>query len=125
MKVIYPVILKKDGKFTMASIPDCDIDTQGKSLVDAVEMARDAIGLWCVCEQDAGRKLPKPSELSQVVCNAGETVALVDVDINEYDNKPVRKNVTIPSRLNLWGEKHGVNFSQVLKEALETMSRGN
>jgi len=34
MKIAYPVILAEDGSFLMASIPDCEIDTQGETLVD-------------------------------------------------------------------------------------------
>ena len=47
MKRVYPVIFIKsaDGGY-MAHVPDFEIDTQGNSLVDAIAMARDSIGLW-------------------------------------------------------------------------------
>ena len=60
MKIAYPVVISKGQKFLIASVPDCEIDTQGESIVDAMEMARDAISIWCVGEQDAGRELPPP-----------------------------------------------------------------
>ena len=123
MKIAYPVMISKGKKFLIASVPDCDIDTQGENLVDAIEMARDAISIWCVGEQDAGRQLPAPSELSTIKCNPGDTLTLVDVDIDVYRRKlntrTIRKNLTVPSWLNEQAEQAGINFSGVLQEALK------
>jgi predicted RNase H-like HicB family nuclease len=123
MKTAYPVIISKGDKFLIASVPDCEIDTQGKNIVEAIEMARDAISIWCVCEQDEGRKLPKPSETSAVKHGKGDVVTLVDVDLAAYrralDNRSIRKNLTIPSWLNEKAEKAGVNYSQILQTALK------
>jgi len=84
MRIAYPVVISKDGEFYMASVPDCEIDTQGESVVDAIVMVRDAISVWCVCEEDAGRALPIPSELAEIVHESGDIVTLVDADINAY-----------------------------------------
>jgi len=123
MKVAYPVIISKGEKYLLASVPDCEIDTQGQNLVDAMEMARDAISIWCVAELDSGRSLPIPSELSSITQEDGDVVTLVDADIEAYrkklDNRTVRKNLTIPSWLNEEAERQHVNFSQVLQNALK------
>jgi len=123
MKIAYPVVIAKGEKFFIASIPDCEIDTQGESIVEAIEMARDAISIWCVSQEDEKRQLPKPSEISAIVHDDGEIVTLVDVDISAYrrklDNRTVRKNVTLPSWLNEEAEKHNVNFSQILQQGLK------
>ena len=107
----------------MLPSPIANIDTQGKDLADAIEMARDAISLWCVSEQDAGRSLPVPSELADARKKFGESVTLVDSDIDEYrrklDARTVRKNLTLPSWLNEKAEKANVNFSQLLQRALK------
>jgi predicted RNase H-like HicB family nuclease len=128
MKLVYPVIITKDGKYLLVSVPDCDIDTQGKNLADAIEMARDAISIWCVCEQDTGRELPKPSEISALKTEKGQIATLVDVDVDAYrrilDNRAIRKNLTIPARLNNFAKANNINFSQVLKDALEQMYQG-
>jgi len=84
MKIAYPVIISKGEKSLIASVPDCNIDTQGKDLVDAIEMARDAISIWCVSEQDAGRSLPVASEMFGLKQDDGDIVTLVDVDIEAY-----------------------------------------
>jgi predicted RNase H-like HicB family nuclease len=122
MKLVYPVIITKDGKYLLASVPDCDIDTQGKNLAEAIEMARDAISIWCVCEQDAKRELPAPSELSSLKTGSGQIATLVDVDIDAYrrilDNRTIRKNLTIPAWLNTFAEAKNINFSKVLQDSL-------
>jgi len=123
MKTAYPIVISKGKKFLIVSVPDCEIDTQGENLVDAIEMARDAISIWCVCQQDEGRLLPEPSDLSTVANNPGDTVTLVDVDVDAYrrtlENRTVRKNLTIPSWLNEQAEKAEINFSQTLQRALK------
>lgn len=123
MKIAYPVVITKGDKFFIASVPDCKIDTQGTSVIEAIEMARDAISVWCVCQEDEKRALPAPSEMSDIECESGGIVTLVDADIAAYrkrlDNRTVRKNLTIPSWLNEEAEKHNVNFSQVLQQGLK------
>jgi predicted RNase H-like HicB family nuclease len=84
MKLVYPVIISQGSNYLLASIPDCGIDTQGHDLADAIYMARDALSLWCVCEQDAGRELPTPSALGSVDHSPDELVTLVDADIDAY-----------------------------------------
>ena len=98
-------------------------------MVNAVEMARDAIELKCVSMEDDGMKIPLPSEINSLDVNSGTfaeegitVVSLVDIDSGEYrkkiDTKAVRKNVTIPSWLNYEAEHAGINISRVLQEAL-------
>jgi len=77
MKFVYPVILSKGDKYILASIPDCQIDTQGESNYHAIEMARDAISLWSLSELDAGRDLPKPSSLSDIETEEGDILTLL------------------------------------------------
>ena len=58
MSVIFPIVLtpEKDGGYSV-DVPDLQIGTQGETIAECIEMARDAIGLWGICEQDAGRAL--------------------------------------------------------------------
>ena len=100
--------------------------TQGKDVPDAIEMARDAIGLMGIDMQDDGEALPEASSLASVQAEApsGAIVSLVDVDFAEYrrknDLRVVKKNCTIPSWLNFEAERAGVNFSAVLQAALKS-----
>ena len=124
MKVAYPVVISKGEKFFIAYVPDCEIDTQGETLVEVIEMARDAISVWCVSqEDDLGRVLPTPSALSNIKYRESEIVTLVDADLGAYrkkmDNRAIKKNLTIPSWLNEEAEKQQINFSHVLQTALK------
>ena len=122
MKTVFPIILTPADVGYVVTIPDLNINTEGSSVADAIEMARDAIGLWGICEEDAGREIPKAST-DNPPHKSDEIVTLVDIDFSAYrrahDLRTIRKNVTIPAWLNQLAEDAGVNFSQVLQEGLK------
>jgi predicted RNase H-like HicB family nuclease len=124
MKAVYPVIFKRieDGWY-MASIPDLNVDTQGANIAEAIEMARDAIGLCCIDMQDEGKELPNPADPKDIALRPDEIISMVDIDLSEYrrinDIRTVRRNVSLPSWLNAEVEKAGLNVSAVLQAALK------
>lgn len=122
MKNVYPVVLIPDEGGYVVNIPDFDIMTQGDSLSEAIDMARDAISLMGVQYQDDNKPLPTASDVSSVEHEENEVVTLVDVDFEAYrrrlENRSIRKNCTLPSWLNTIAEKNNVNFSAVLQAAL-------
>lgn len=119
---VYPIVLhpEKAGGYSV-DVPDLQIGTQGETVAECIDMTRDAIGLWGICQQDDHKAIPTPATLSPA-CQPGEIVTLVDVDFDAYrranDMRAVRKNVTLPSWLCDLAEKSGVNFSQVLQDGL-------
>lgn len=123
MKEVYPVIITPDGNgFFVVYSPDFDINTEGSTLADALDMARDAIAMTGCYRQDTGADLPGVTSLSpahdpQQIC------ALIDVDFDAYrkanENRVVRRNVTLPSWLNVEADKAGLNVSKVLQDALK------
>ena len=122
MAVVYPVILSKDKDGYFVTIPDFDINTEGKTLEEAIFMARDAIGINGLQLEDEGKKLPEPFS-TKYQKEKDDIETLVDVDLTEYrrkhDNRTVKKNCTIPYYLNVEAEKAGINFSRLLQEALK------
>ncbi len=132
MKNIYPVIftpLNDEKDTVLVEVPDLGILTEGYGMVDAVYMARDAIGLKGITREDEGKDIPNPSALNDIDISKGTFaedgkgyVSLVDIDFVEYrrrvDNKTVRRNVTLPNWLNQEAEKAHINVSRVLQEAL-------
>lgn len=122
MKVVYPIILTPVKTGYVVYVPDLGINTQGAGIAEAIDMARDAIGLWGISEQDDGRAIPSPS-VEYPEHESDEVVTLVDIDFDAYrranDSRAVRKNLTIPGWLNERAEKAGINFSQVLQNALK------
>lgn len=125
MKNAYPIVMTQGKEFIVVYIPDFNINTQGENIPDAIEMARDAIGIMGIDMMDDGETLPEPSSLETVQSTvpSGGVVSLVDVDFGEYrrknDMRAVKKNCTIPSWLNYEAERAGVNFSAVLQNALK------
>ena len=122
MKEVYPVVVTKTKDWHIVYIPDFDRGTQGKDLIDAIRMARDAIGALGISYEDMGKEIPKPNT-KKYKASKDDIVTLVDIDFVEYrkqvDNKVVRKNCTIPQWLNVQAERVHINFSKVLTEALE------
>lgn len=122
MKRAYPIVLSQGSEFIVVDVPDFEIGTQGKDIAEAMEMARDAIGLVGIDMEDDGELLPEPSAIMDIKVDAGSIVTLVDVDFTEYRKKnearAVRKNCTIPAWLDYEAEKANINFSQVLQKAL-------
>ncbi|MDD2502953.1 MAG: type II toxin-antitoxin system HicB family antitoxin, partial [Clostridia bacterium] len=80
---VYPVIITPTNPGYVVTVPDLDINTQGKDLAEAIYMTRDAIGLWGICEQDDGRNIPEPSE-TEPEHNPHEFVSWVDIDFDRY-----------------------------------------
>jgi predicted RNase H-like HicB family nuclease len=134
MKTAYPTFVKENNGDYLVFVPDFEIYTEGTSIADAIEMARDAIGLKGIDMEDCGQTLPNPSNLELAIKKAKEdaddifdystgVLSYVDVDFLEYrkqhDNKMVRRNVTIPCWLNKAADKAKINVSKVLQEALK------
>ncbi|MCX4267906.1 MAG: type II toxin-antitoxin system HicB family antitoxin [Lachnospiraceae bacterium] len=124
MKKAYPIILLQRETFILVYVPDFEINTQGETIVEAIEMARDAIGVVGIDIEDDGESLPEPTIISEVKTNMEtDIVTLVDVDFSEYrrknDLRVVKKNCTIPSWLSVEAERAGINFSAILTAALK------
>lgn len=126
MTKVYPVILTPTPQGYVVTVPDLDINTQGKDLSEAIYMARDAIGLWGIAEQDDGRVIPEPSSC-EPHHEPTELVSWVDIDFDKYrlmqDMSTVRMNVTLPKYLKVLGDDAKLNFSQELQERLKERLR--
>jgi len=121
MKEVYPIIISKEKDSYFVDIPDFGIATQGDSILNCIEMARDAIGLTGITLEDQGKEISKAT-ISINKETKEDIVTYVDIDFSEYrkrnDNKTVKKNCTIPNWLNKKAEEQGINFSRTLTEAL-------
>ena len=126
MKLIYPAVFYPfsdgSGGYTVEfpDLPGCV--TEGKDLEEAFEMAIDAASGWVLEELEEGNEIPKASMYADVKPreNGQVNIVLLDMDkyAEQYGEKAVRKNVTIPALLNTFAEKRKINFSQVLQEAI-------
>lgn len=120
-KGAYPVILKKTQDGYYVEIPDFESGTQGATIAESMEMARDAIGLMGIDMEDDGRDIPEPYSVN-FETESDDILTLVDVNFVEYrkkvDNRAVKKNCTIPYWMSVEADKIGVNYSRLLQEAI-------
>ena len=121
MKGVYPIVIKRTDNGYYVEIPDFEIATQGNSVADSMEMARDAIGLMGIDMEDDKKELPKPYS-HEFSTEKEDIVTLVDIDFLEYrrkvDNKAVKKNCTIPYWMSVEADKAGINYSRLLQDAI-------
>ena len=101
-------------------------------LTDAMEMARDAIGLKGIDLEDDEKEIPTASDYDNAFRMARENsdifdysqgiLTMVDVNFFDYrrkrDMKMVRRNVTLPNWLNREAERLQLNVSKILQDAL-------
>mgnify|MGYP003304788383 CR=1 FL=1 len=138
MKRAYPTFIKQLENDFLVYVPDWEIYTEGSSFVNAIEMARDAIGLKGIDREDDKGDFPKISTYEEALRKAQEEAdedidystgiqTLVDVDFVEYrrkyENKSVKKNCTIPYWLSIEAERANINYSKLLQEAIMSKLR--
>lgn len=123
MKYVYPAIFTPlpNGEFDVKipNLPGCR--TCGKNLADAIFMAEDAAAMWLWDAESKSEPIPPATEISAV--EPSQFVSYVAADTDEYrrkyDNRAVKKTLSIPNWLNTKAEQAGVNFSQVLQDGLK------
>lgn len=118
---VFPAIFTYDGKYYNVDFIDLNgCSTFGSSIQEAYEMAQEAMGLFL----DDLINFPKPTlNLKNIKLNTNQFISFVSIDMDEYrkkyNNKAVKKTLSIPAWLNNLSEKNNLNFSQILQEALK------
>ena len=123
-KYIYPAIFTKEKTGYSVSFPDIKgCLTQGNSLQEAFSMASDALCLMLYSLEENNEIIPTSSDISKIKTTKSEFVSYVTCDTlfyrQFYDNKSVKKTLTIPAWLNTMSERAGINFSATLQAALK------
>lgn len=118
---VFPAIFTFDGKYYNVDFIDLKgCSTFGDSIQNAYLMAQDAMGLYL----DDLTNFPQPTlNISNISLKDNQFVSFISIDMDEYrkkfNNKSIKKTLTIPEWLNYLSEKNNINFSQVLQEALK------
>jgi len=123
MKYVYPAIFENDDGKIGVSVPDIPgCFTFGDDMAEALLMAEDAIAMMLVQYENEGQSVPVASSISDIKTDGIVSLVLADTEKwrKQFDNRAVKKTLTIPSWLNGLAEKEGLNFSQVLQEALQS-----
>lgn len=119
MLFVYPAIFHKEDNAYWVEFPDLEgCHTYGSSIPETMEAAQEALAAYLLTLLEQNSSIASPSEISSFHVEDG-FVSLVSCDINQYkDTKAVKKTLTIPSWLNDRAVAMGINFSQVLQDAL-------
>lgn len=121
-KLFYPAIFHKEDDGFWVSFPDFpECLTEGDDMENAYDMAVEALGLAITSRKEEKEEIPAPSDPSTINADGG-TITLINFDMMEYlkkhNSKAVKKTLSIPEWLNEAASAMGLNFSQVLQEAL-------
>jgi antitoxin HicB len=123
-KYVYPAVFTEEDSGYSINFPDLpNCFTSGETLGEAIEMAGDVLCLTLYEMEQAGTAIPAPSDLRDVPVGNKEFVNFIPCDTVEYrrffDNRAVKKTLTVPSWLNDMAERAGINFSATLQSALK------
>ena len=121
-KMFYPAIFHREGDGFWVTFPDFpECFTEGDNMELAYEMAVEALGLAIMSRKTEGQEIPIASQPDTIIIKEGILV-VVEFDMLEYckkhNSKAVKKTLSIPEWLNEEAIAKGINFSQVLQEAL-------
>lgn len=123
-RYVYPAIFTKEenGQYSV-NFPDLEgCYTCGNDLGEAIKMAEDALALTLYDYESEKQVIPRPSDPASIKVSENEFVNYVSADTLEYrkmyNNKAVKKTLTIPEWMNEAATEAGINFSQALQEVL-------
>ena len=125
MKYTYTAVFtpEENGLFSV-NFPDLEsCYTSGDDMADAVNMAQDVLCLTLYDLEQDKKPIPQASKPQDIVITGEQFVSVVAVDTETYrrfyENKSVKKTLTIPMWLNERAERANINFSGILQEALK------
>ena len=123
-KYIYPAVFTKeeDGGYSVV-FPDLEsCYTCGDTLEQAMDMAEECLALVLYGYETDQKEIPAASSIDSISTSSDEFVSLIKCDTlsyrKQYSSKAVKKTLTIPEWMNDEGMRAGINFSQLLQDAL-------
>ncbi len=123
-KYVYPAVFEpEDGMYNVKfpDLPHCF--TCGSDLPEAFEMAEDALAIVLDDYEREHKPIPAPSQLGDISVPEGNIVNYVYCDTivykKRFSKRAVKKTLSIPEWLNEAATAAGINFSQVLQNALK------
>lgn len=134
MLSVYPAIFCKEDNGYSVLFPDLNwLATCGDTLEEAMAMAVDCLAGYLYECRKGHESVPAPSKMTDLhpeeyLAELGEEpvaeyfINMVSVDVESYAKehfeKSVKKTLSIPAWMNKAALERGINFSQVLQEAL-------
>lgn len=116
----YPAIFTfEDNQYWVEFVDLEGCFSDGNTLPEAMENAKEAMGLFL---EDLKEYPECTTDIKNIKLADNQVVSFVSINLEEhkkkYENKSVKKTLSIPAWLNTVAEKENVNFSQLLQKAL-------
>ena len=116
-----------DGiSISFPDLPGCLSCADKNNLFQALYMAQDALECWIYSAERDNELVPEPSDIFKIKKNLASNEIVIPVKIfmppvreRAKNNKSINKTVTLPQWLIIEGKRGGLNFSQILQEALK------
>lgn len=123
-RYLFPAIFTPDEKGISIEFPDLPGCLPcAETMEEGMKNAHEALGLHLYGMEEDHESIPEPSNISSIKVPAGSTLCMIEVFMpifrENIRSSSVKKTLTIPYWLNAEAEKMGINFSQVLQEALK------
>jgi len=125
MKYAFTAIFTpEDNGLINVVFPDLQgCSTSGDDMSDAIFMAQDVLNLTLYDMEQDGKQIPDASRPQDIKVTDNQFTSIIAVDTEKYrrfyENKSVKKTLSIPSWLNEQAESENINFSKVLQTALK------
>lgn len=121
---VYPAVFTEVDCGYSIVFPDLEnCFTSAQTLGEGLKKANDVLCLMLYEMEQSGKVIPAPSSIRDIPVGENAFVNFISCDTIEYrkffDNKAVKKTLSIPSWLNDMAERAGINFSGTLQEALK------
>jgi predicted RNase H-like HicB family nuclease len=96
MKYVYPATLhpEPEGGYSVWFEGLSGCASQGDTLAEAIEMARDALCGWLNSSIDRGEAIPAPPALSDIPLESGQFASLIDADVDAYRQANDMRSIT-------------------------------
>lgn len=125
MKYSYTAVFtpERNGLYSV-EFPDLQgCYTSGDNVEDAIYMAHDVLNLTLYDLEQDKKPIPKSRMPKEIEITGDQFTSVIAVDTDTYrrfyENRSVKKTLTIPMWLNEKAELANVNFSQLLQKALK------
>ncbi len=124
-RYIFPAIISFSEDEGIYDIRFPDISngfTFAESEDEIMESAKEVLELCLYDLEENGSEIPSPTSFSSLL-DKGLSVVLVEVWMplvrDKFQNKSVKKTLTIPKWLNDAAQEYNINFSQLLQTAIK------
>ena len=120
MKFIYPAVFHfEEGSYWVEfpDLPGCFSD--GDTPEEAMKNAQESMELYLEPDEETEPNYPQPTNINDVLKPENGFISYVSGNVDlAKSGKAIKKTLTIPEWLNNKATQQGINFSQVLQEAL-------